>query len=104
MLLAPAERADVVIDFNGASPGQRFILYNDALAPFPAGDPLNDFFTGAPASPGYGPNTRTLMKIVVAAGTGDKIKTSTWLRSLNPLLRAKLSDRKSAASAVPEPF
>ncbi len=47
-----------------------FILYNDAPAPFPGGDPRNDYFTGDPDQtafggapttlPGHGPNTRTL--------------------------------------------
>jgi spore coat protein A len=95
LLLAPAERADVVIDFNGRA-GQTFILYNDATAPFPGGDARNEYFTGAPdqtafgGAPttlqGFGPNTRTLMKIVVTAGTGDSIPTAAWLKILNPLL------------------
>jgi FtsP/CotA-like multicopper oxidase with cupredoxin domain len=96
LLLAPAERADVVIDFNGAS-GQTFILYNDAVAPFPGGDPRNEYFTGAPdqtafgGAPttvqGYGPNTRTLMKIVVTAGSGDSVPTFAWLGQLNTQLK-----------------
>ncbi len=98
LLLAPAERADVVIDFNGMSAGSTFILYGDAPAPFPGGDSRNDYFTGdadqtafggAPTTlPGYGPNTRTLMKIVVTGGFGDSVPTSTWLAHLN----AKLKD------------
>ena len=48
LLLAPAERADVVIDFNGVPAGTTFILYDDAPAPFPGGDPRNDYFTGDP--------------------------------------------------------
>jgi len=97
LLLAPAERADVVIDFNGVTPGQTFILYNDATAPFPEGDPRNDYFTadpdqtafgGAPTTlQGFGPSTRTLMKIVVAAGSGDSVPTSMWLGSLNTQLK-----------------
>jgi len=97
LLLAPAERADVVIDFNGEAPGSTFILYNDAPAPFPGGDPRNDYFTGdrdqtafdgAPSTlSGYGPNTRTLMKIVVTSGSGDKVKTRSWLRELNSKLK-----------------
>ena len=47
LLLAPAERADVLIDFTGLA-GKSFILYNDAPAPFPGGDPRNDYFTGRP--------------------------------------------------------
>lgn len=97
LLLAPAERADVVIDFNGMSPNTSFILYADAPAPFPGGDPRNDYFTGDPdqtvfgGAPstlaGHGPNTRTLMKITVAIGTGDSVPTNTWLADLNTHLR-----------------
>jgi FtsP/CotA-like multicopper oxidase with cupredoxin domain len=74
LLLAPAERADVVVDFS-AYAGQTLILYNDAPAAFPARDPRYDYYTGngdyrdtggAPSTlPGYGPNTRTVMRIVV---------------------------------------
>jgi spore coat protein A, manganese oxidase len=98
LLLAPAERADVVIDFNGVPAGSTFILYGDAPAPFPGGDSRNNYFTGdadqtqsggAPSTlPGFGPNTRTLMKITVTAGTGDGIATSTWLSSLNVQLKS----------------
>jgi FtsP/CotA-like multicopper oxidase with cupredoxin domain len=75
LLLGPAERADVVVDFS-AYAGQTLILYNDAPAAFPARDPRYDYYTGnadltdsggAPSTlPGYGPNTRTVMQIVVA--------------------------------------
>lgn len=98
LLLAPAERADVVIDFNGVPAGATFILYGDAPAPFPGGDPRNDYFTGDPdqtaiggaptTMPGFGPNTRTLMKIVVTGGAGDSMSTSTWLASLNAQLKS----------------
>ncbi len=97
LLLAPAERADVVIDFNGLPAGSTFILYNDSTSPFPSGDPSNDYFTGdgdntgsggAPNTPaGFGPNTRTLMKIVVTAGSGDSVATPAWLNDLNIQLR-----------------
>jgi spore coat protein A len=97
LLLAPAERADVVIDFNGVSPGQTFILYNDSPAPFPGGDPRNDYFTndgdqtsigGAPNTvQGFGPNTRTLLKIVVAPGSGDILRTRIWRPLLNAALK-----------------
>ena len=96
LLLAPAERADVVIDFNGVSAGQSFILYNDAPAPFPSGDTLNDYFTGdgdqtmsggaLNTEMGFGPNTRTLMRIVVGIGTGDSTSISMWRGSLNKKL------------------
>jgi spore coat protein A, manganese oxidase len=97
LLLAPAERADVVIDFNGVVAGSSFILFNDAPAPFPGGDPRNNYFTGdadqtafggaPPTLPGFGPNTQTLIRIVVTAGSGDSIGTSTWLANLNAQLK-----------------
>jgi spore coat protein A len=96
LLLAPAERADVVVDFNGAG-GQTFILFNDSVAPFPGGDARNEYFTGDPdqtafgGAPttlqGFGPNTRTLMKIVVTTGVGDSLPTSSWLSQLNTQLK-----------------
>jgi len=76
LLLGPAERADVIVDFS-AYAGKTLILYNDAPAPFPAIDPRYDYYTnhpdqtdtgGAPTTQaGYGPNTRTIMQIRVAA-------------------------------------
>jgi spore coat protein A len=97
LLLAPAERADVVIDFNGVPAGSSFILFNDAPGPFPGGDARNNYFTGdadqtaAGGAPttllGHGPNTQTLMKITVTGGTGDSVSTSTWLKQLNIQLR-----------------
>ena len=80
LLLAPAERADVIIDFSNVPVGSKLILYNDAPAPFPMGDPLNDYFTGdtdmtpfggAPSTQqGFGPNTRTLMQFQVVPRVG----------------------------------
>ena len=92
LFLGPAERADVLIDFTGWG-GKELILYNDAPAAVPAFDPRFDYITGAAdlsanggygrvppwneATPGaalegpqigYGPNTRTVMKIRVTAG------------------------------------
>ncbi len=72
LLLAPAERADVVVDFS-AFAGKTLILYNDAPAAFPARVASYDYYTGAPDTgagvvlPGYGPNTRTIMQVKVAA-------------------------------------
>jgi FtsP/CotA-like multicopper oxidase with cupredoxin domain len=79
LLLGPAERADVVVDFTNFA-GKTLILYNDSPAPVPAADPRLDYFTGdldqtatggAPTTlPGFGPNTRTVMQIVVAGSGG----------------------------------
>jgi spore coat protein A len=98
LLLAPAERADVVIDFSGVAAGTSFILCNDAPAPFPGGDSRNDFFTGDESqvaeggSPstraGRGPDTRTLLKITVGPGRGERQATDAWLKQLNGHLKA----------------
>jgi FtsP/CotA-like multicopper oxidase with cupredoxin domain len=74
LILGPAERADVIVDFSKFA-GKTLILYNDAPAPFPAIDPRYDYYTGHPdltdtggaptTQPGYGPNTRTIMQIKV---------------------------------------
>jgi FtsP/CotA-like multicopper oxidase with cupredoxin domain len=81
LFMAPAERADVVVDFTPFA-GKTIILYNDSPTPVPAGDPRYDFYTGNPdysatggtnnqggapsTIPGYGPNTRTIMQFRVA--------------------------------------
>ena len=74
LLLGPAERADLVVDFSKYA-GRTLILYNDAPAAFPARVPSYDYYTdnadlrdvgGAYTTPvGYGPNTRTVMQVVV---------------------------------------
>ena len=74
LLVAPAERFDVVVDLS-AYAGQTLIVYNDAPAAFPARDPRYDYYTGngdyresggaSSTLPGYGPNTRTVMQIKV---------------------------------------
>jgi len=98
LLMAPAERADLIIDFSSVPVGSNLILYNDAPAPFPMGDPRNDYYTGcadqttqggAPSTPaGYGPNTRTLMQIRVVKLTGspDSLTFETTLDALNDAL------------------
>jgi spore coat protein A len=75
LLLAPAERADLIVDFREVSAGSIILLCCDAPAPFPSGDPTNDYYPGNPYNPtnplpGYGPNTRTLMQFRVNVRTG----------------------------------
>jgi spore coat protein A, manganese oxidase len=106
LLLAPAERADVVIDFNDVDPGTSFILYSDAPGPFPSGDPRNDYYTddpdqtafgGAPPTEqGYGPNTRTLLQITVTSGTGDSLSTASWLNQMNNALASNFGGNQPA--------
>ncbi len=76
LFIGAAERADVIVDFS-AFAGKSLILYNDAPTPVPAFDVRFDYYTGAPdlrdsggadtPQAGFGPNTRTIMKVDVAA-------------------------------------
>ena len=84
LLLAPAERADVIVDFSKYA-GKTLILYNDAPAAFPARVSSYDYYTGGPdlspagapsTLPGYGPNTRTIMQVKVASGSSPAFNLS----------------------------
>jgi spore coat protein A len=77
LLVAPAERSDILFDFSQHA-GQKLILYSDTPAPFPGGDPRNDYFPGlnvnknpvnGTTAPGSGPNTRVLMRFNVGPAT-----------------------------------
>ncbi|HEX2966130.1 MAG TPA: multicopper oxidase domain-containing protein, partial [Syntrophorhabdaceae bacterium] len=90
LLVAPAERPDVIIDFSSVPKNpdgtyKNIILYNDAASPFPVGDDRNDYFPGwnvgdgvdgvgnpvnGTTAAGFGPNTRVLMRFKVVAPTG----------------------------------
>ena len=105
LIVASAERPDLIVDFSHYA-GKNIILYNDAPAPFPSGDDRNDYFPGyntvsggpgtgignpvnATTKPGYGPNSRVLMrfKVVPATGAADlplNINTSTSMPGLDP--------------------
>jgi len=72
LVTAPAERWDLIVDFKGFA-GKSLILYTDAPAPFPMAAAGTDFcaFTGT-TRPGFGPDTRIMMKFnVVAAASAD---------------------------------
>ena len=99
LIVAPAERPDIIVDFSKHA-NQTVILYHDAPAPFPMGDPRNDYFPGwnvklnpvnalTPAD--SGPNSRILMRFDVApSGPADVplgITTATNLQDgIDPLL------------------
>jgi spore coat protein A, manganese oxidase len=76
LILGPAERADVIIDFSRFE-GQEIIMYNDAPGPFPNGGADTDYYLGNPGNPiqplpGTGPDTRQILRIrVVPATTRD---------------------------------
>ena len=107
LLLAPAERADVIVDFSQFA-GKTLILYNDAPAAFPARVPSYDYYTGAPdlspngapaILPGYGPNTRTVMQIKVGASsdTAAGVQPDQAAKRPSPTRRtARASSRKAS--------
>ena len=99
LLVGCAERPDLIVDFANYA-GKNIILYNDAPAPYPGGDDRNDYFprwnvgtglfgVGNPVNgttkPGFGPNTRVLMRFkVVPATSGDSLLKITTKTNLAP--------------------
>jgi spore coat protein A len=95
LITGPAERWDMLLDFSGFA-GKSLILYTDAPAPFPVGDPRNDYFplfnvkgnpVNATTLPGQGPNTREILRFdvgtsVTSPGSPD-IPVTTDLRPGN---------------------
>ena len=106
LVTGPAERWDIIVDFSGFA-GKKVILYNDAPAPFPMGDPRNDYFPGAPknptiTTPGFGPNTRQIMRFnVVAATSADPPLTITTTSDLTPGIDPSLVGMWTAAPLPP---
>ncbi len=114
LFMAPAERADVVIDFTPYA-GKTIILYNDSPAPVPAGDPRYDFYTGNPdysatggvnnqggapsTIPGYGPNTRTIMQFRVA-GVDPAPGTPGPVDYVNPTILTALTNPATGLPAI----
>jgi FtsP/CotA-like multicopper oxidase with cupredoxin domain len=114
LFMAPAERADVVVDFTPFA-GKTIILYNDSPTPVPAGDPRYDFYTGNPdysatggannqggapsTKPGYGPNTRTIMQFRVA-GLDPAPGTPGPVDHYNPATLAALQNPATGLPAI----
>ena len=117
MLVAPAERVDFIIDFTDVPTGSVLILYTDAPAPFPGGDPRNDYYTGDPdytnaalnpdnlsggapsTQAGFGPNTRTLLqfRVVNPPATAEP-------KSLNTLQNIALANAQQVIFPAIEPL
>ncbi len=94
LILGPAERADVIVDFSQYA-GKTLILYNDAPAPWPALDPHYDYYTdpaldntgmggAGPTLPGFGPNTRTVMQIRVGAAGAQAFDLAALQTAFDP--------------------
>jgi spore coat protein A len=72
LLIAPAERADVIVDFSGLHPGTRIYLINEGPdEPFGGGEPDGDF---AAADPG---TTGQVMEFRVGSMPRGSVDTST---------------------------
>ena len=137
LALGPAERADVIVDFS-AYAGQTLILYNDAPAAWPARVAGYDYYTGAPdlrdsggfgtggtfnsttgawengTGPlvGYAPNTRTVMQVIVRAGTNppynqaileNEFTSAAPVTTLNPAPTKTLFERSQEPIIVGQP-
>ena len=111
LLLAPAERADLIVDFRNVPAGARLILFSDARPRSPMGDAAERLLPGqseTPRSsrPGFGPNTRTLLQIRVKArvgrgGSADPPAGSAAAdRSVRASPSAGRADRNPATAAV----
>ncbi len=100
LVLGPGERADLIVDFSACA-GANVILYNDAPAPYPVGSPLFDYDIGTKAGtkPGFGPNTRTPLKIVVGTTAGATISIPAAL-PVEPSLPVGVTVVKDAAGAM----
>ena len=72
LIIAPGERLDLVIDFNLLG-GKKYILYNDAPAPFPNGGPENDY----PSPTGVG-DTSVMMRFEVLPDSKLIAKDGAW--------------------------
>jgi spore coat protein A, manganese oxidase len=82
LLLAPGERADVIVDFSGLSVGTRVLLTNDAKAPFPDGVAADPQTVG-----------QILQFRVVALTAPDTSKVPATLNTLPALGSAQLPTR-----------
>jgi len=96
------------VDFSGFA-GKKVILYTDTPAPFPMGDPRNDYFPGAPknptiTTPGFGPNTRQIMRFnVVAATSADAPLAITTATDLTPGIDPSLVVAWTTSRLPPQP-
>ena len=106
LLMAPAERADLIVDFRGLPVGTNLILYSDAPAPFPMGDPDNDYEVGSPATPetvdGMGPNTRTLMQIRIIPLRGSPNPEITYPERFTPTDPFLVAQPQFAPTPIPD--
>jgi FtsP/CotA-like multicopper oxidase with cupredoxin domain len=76
LLISPGERADVLIDFSKSLPGEKIVLQNDAVTPFPFGRASSVFNLGTPLP--------EIMQFTVNAGAAAPKPIPQTLRLLKP--------------------
>lgn len=74
ILLAPGERADLLVDFSKLNPGTKIVILNNARSPFPQGTPADPQTTGqliqftvlntTPAAPKTLPDTLNIIPVL----------------------------------------
>ena len=77
LLLSPGERADVLIDFSSSLPGEKIVLENEAVSPFPFGRPNVLFNFPLPE----------IMQFTVKAGAAAPKAIPKTLRVHKPLIK-----------------
>ena len=107
LTLAPAERADLIVDLRNIPAGSTLILYSDAPGPYPMGDNRNDYYPGNPNTPvrsvpGYGPNTRTLLQIKVVKRVGAANPSITLPSTLHPTDPFLIKQTSGKPTAIPK--
>ncbi|HEY9692791.1 MAG TPA: multicopper oxidase domain-containing protein [Oculatellaceae cyanobacterium] len=79
LLMAPGERADVLIDFSDRQPGENIVLQNLAVSPYPFGR-VSSFLSQYDQLP-------DLMQFTVKSGTANKKAIPQQLRKSKPLIQ-----------------
>ena len=78
LLLSPGERADVLLDFSSSLPGDKIVLENDAVSPYPFG--RGNAFLNNPRLP-------EIMQFTVKAGAANPKGVPKILRLHKPLIK-----------------
>ena len=75
LVIAPGERAGILVDFSKCAPGMKIIMTNNANAPFPNGDPVDE-------------NTAQIMQFTVGGEEGFR-RTKAFPRTLTDTLQGQ---------------
>jgi FtsP/CotA-like multicopper oxidase with cupredoxin domain len=100
LVIAPGERADILVDFSGLAPGTKIIMTNVAPAPFPDGDPTFPF--GDPTNPLFADTVGQIMQFTVTANCGFQAKQLPT--TLNPTLKGTYPTLKTPDNTRTLPF